>query len=203
MTSDTFLTIAEKSEASFSDKGSKFIAVLFPIKNIDDYKSHIQELKNIHPKARHFCWALRVGKDKNNFKLSDDGEPSGSAGRPILNTLLSAELSNVLAVVVRYFGGTLLGVPGLIHAYKSSTQMAIENAEMITHTMECAFQIQFKYEQMNDAMRIIKEENLQVLKQEFDMICTMVIAIRITQMDSLSARFKNINNLEINYLYDL
>jgi len=138
---DTYKTIQEISEGVYRDKGSKFIAYLYPINSENDIKEIIVSLKADHPKARHHCWALRLSPDRTVFRLNDDGEPSGTAGRPILNTLLSNEITDVLAVVVRYFGGTLLGVPGLINAYKSATIDAVNNAKIINKTVNSVFSI--------------------------------------------------------------
>ena len=149
---DTFKTISKPSEGIFKDKGSRFIAYLYPIQSELDIKDIIAELKSIHPKASHHCWALRLSQDRSIFRINDDGEPSGTAGRPILNTLLSFDLTNVIAVVVRYFGGTLLGIPGLINAYKTATNEAIQASEIIEKTVDLVFKIEFSHSVMNEVM---------------------------------------------------
>src|SRR5690606_23871949 len=139
-------------------------------------------VKSEHPKARHWCYAYRLSPDRTIFRVNDDGEPSGSAGRPILNTLLSNELTNILVIVVRYFGGTLLGIPGLINAYKNATQEAIDAAEVIEKTQEDVYKIDFDYLQMNEVMRIIKEDDLEIHKQDFDNRCSITLSIRQLQV---------------------
>ncbi len=180
---DTYLTIDKPSEGIFRDRGSKFIAYAYPFKNEESLKNMLAEIKMVHPKARHHCWAYRISQDRNIFRLNDDGEPSSTAGRPILNVLLSKDLTDIIVVVVRYFGGTLLGVPGLIHAYKSATIDAIENAVLVEKTVNERISIQFDYLQMNNIMRLVKEENLSILKQEFDNTCKIEIEVRKMQLN--------------------
>src|ERR1700709_1583673 len=138
---DTYRTIKGPSEGIFRDRGSKFLAFAFPINSENEIKEIVTRLKAEHPKANHHCWAMRMGIDRSVFKLNDDGEPSGTAGRPILNTLLSRDLTNVLVVVVRYFGGTLLGVPGLINAYKMATEEALTHAVVVERTINDVYTI--------------------------------------------------------------
>jgi len=180
---DTYITIGEPCEGVFRDKGSKFIAYAYPFRDELLLKELIAELKSRHPKARHHCWAYRMSKDRNVFRVNDDGEPSGSAGRPILNVLLSKDLTDILVIVVRYFGGTLLGVPGLINAYKTATLDAIGNATLLTKTVNEVIEIYFDYIQMNTVMRLVKEENLSILKQEFDNTCVIRLEVRKAQVD--------------------
>ncbi|MFI5158843.1 MAG: IMPACT family protein [Sphingobacteriales bacterium] len=187
---DTYLTIEKPSEAIFRDRGSKFIAFAYPISSEGDIKAILAVLKTEHPKANHHCWAMRLGIDRSVFRINDDGEPSGTAGRPILNTLLSRNITNVLVVVVRYFGGTLLGVPGLINAYKTATEDALNVAAIIEKTLDDTYIISFDYQQMNDIMKIIKEDNLTILEQQFDNNCMVKITIRKMQVNS------SINKLE-------
>ena len=169
---DTFKTISKPSEGIFSDKGSRFFAYLYAIQSEAGIKDIIAELKSFHPKASHHCWALRLSMDRSIFRINDDGEPSGTAGRPILNTLLSFDLTNVLAVVVRYFGGTLLGIPGLINAYKTTTIEAIQASEIIVKTVDLVFKIEFSHSTMNEVMKVVKEENLKIFNQSFDLNCS-------------------------------
>jgi uncharacterized YigZ family protein len=187
---DTYLTIEKPSEAIFRDRGSKFLAFAYPINSEADIKTILTVLKTEHPKANHHCWAMRQGIDRSVFRINDDGEPSGTAGRPILNTLLSRNITNVLVVVVRYFGGTLLGVPGLINAYKTATEEALNAAVIIEKTLDDIYIISFDYQQMNDIMKVIKEDNLTILEQQFDNNCMVKIAIRKMQVN------RSINKLE-------
>ena len=193
---DTYKTIRKASEGTFRDKGSKFIAYLYPVRSENEVKDIISNLKALHPKARHHCWALRLSPDRTVFRLNDDGEPSGTAGRPILNTLLSYELSNVLAVVVRYFGGTLLGVPGLINAYKTATIEAVKQAEIIEQTVNLMYRIRFGHPLMNNVMKVIKEEELTISNQNFDLNCSFDVEIRQSLVNKVIGRFEKIEGLK-------
>lgn len=197
---DTYQTIKATSEGIFKDKGSKFIGYAFPITSEADIKPIIAKLKTEHAKARHFCWALRLSTDRNVFKLNDDGEPSGTAGRPILNTLLSADVTNILVVVVRYFGGTLLGVPGLINAYKSATIEALNENKIITKTVNDVYEIKFDYLVMNQVMRIVKDEELQILNQNFDTNCTLTFEVRKANLNPVLAKLEKVESIVIKYL---
>ena len=197
---DIYKTIDEPSEGIFRDKGSKFIAYAFPFKDENKVKEIIAELKSMHPKARHHCWAYRLTPDRTIFRVNDDGEPSGTAGRPILNVLLSMDVTNIMVVVVRYFGGTLLGVPGLINAYKSATQEALQIAEIVEKTVNDVYEVTFDYIQMNDVMRIIKETEVIVLSQDFDTKCKITFEIRKLQVNEVIGRMEKIEGLTINYL---
>jgi uncharacterized YigZ family protein len=197
---DTYQTIATISDGIFRDKGSKFIGYAFPITSEADVKPVIAKLKSEHAKARHFCWALRLTPDRNVFKLNDDGEPSGTAGRPILNTLLSADVTNILVVVVRYFGGTLLGVPGLINAYKSATIEALNENKIITKTVNDVYEIKFDYLVMNQVMRIVKDEELQILNQNFNTNCTLSFEVRKSNLNSVLSKLEKVEGIVIKYL---
>lgn len=197
---DTYRTISTKSEAIFRDKGSKFIGYTFPLSNESEIKSIVANLRNEHPKARHFCWAFRLSPDRSIFRINDDGEPSGTAGRPILNVLLSADVTNILVVVVRYFGGTLLGVPGLINAYKTATVEALKETEIVQKTVNDCYQITFDYESMNAVMRIIKEEQLTPIQQEFGTLCQFQIEIRKSSINIVLGKLEKIENLKAKYL---
>jgi len=194
---DTYLTIENPSEAIFRDRGSKFLAFAYPIISEAGIKPILATLKAEHPKANHHCWAMRLGTDRSVFRINDDGEPAGTAGRPILNTLLSRNITNILVVVVRYFGGTLLGVPGLINAYKVATEDALTNATVIEKTLDDIYSINFNYEQMNDVMKIIKEDDLAILEQAFDNNCMVKIAIRKMQVNRAIARLEKIEGAKI------
>lgn len=197
---DTYKTIKTSSEGIFKDKGSKFIAYLYPIRSEAEIKNIIANLKSLHPKARHHCWAMRLSPDRTVFRINDDGEPSGTAGRPILNTLLSYELTDVLVVVVRYFGGTLLGVPGLINAYKTATIEAIKHSEIIVNTINLVCRIDFDHIRMNEVMKIIKEEDLRILSQHFDLKCSMDLEIRQSMLNKISGRLQKIEGLNLKFL---
>ena len=194
---DTFKTVASAAEGIFRDKGSKFIGYIFPISAAAELKPILQQLSAEHPKARHYCWAYRLGLDSDNYRINDDGEPSGTAGRPILNSLLSAGLTNVLVVVVRYFGGTLLGVPGLINAYKSATIAAIENSVIIEKTENVVLTVRCAYLQLNAVMRIIKETDLTVRTQTFDLECTFVLEVRKGTVELLTAKLSQVEEIQI------
>ena len=200
---DTYFTIEETAEGIFRDKGSKFIAYAYPFKDENKLKEIIAELKSLHPKARHHCWAYRLSPDQTVFRLNDDGEPSGTAGRPILNVLLSKDVTNILVVVVRYFGGTLLGVPGLINAYKTAAQEALANAVVVEKTVNDVYQIDFEYLVMNDVMRIVKDENITVLDQQFDNACTMTVEMRKMQVNSFVTKMEKVEGAKFNYLRTL
>lgn len=200
---DTYYTVAQASEGIFRDKGSKFIAYVYPFEDESNLKDIIATLKSQHPKARHHCWAYRLSPDRTVFRVNDDGEPSGTAGRPILNVLLSKELTNVLIVVVRYFGGTLLGVPGLINAYKSATVEALEQADIVERTVQDVYEVHFDYVQMNDVMRVIKEEEVQVLAQQFDNRCVIRFGIRKMLVNAVVDKFHNIVDVRTQYLYTI
>ena len=197
---DTYITIPKPAEGVFKDRGSKFIGYAFPVENEDEAKAHIADLKTEHAKARHFCWALRLSPDRSVFRLNDDGEPAGTAGRPILNTLLSADLTNILVVVVRYFGGTLLGVPGLINAYKTAAKEAINAAGTITKTVNDIYRLRFSYLNLNEVMKIIKDENLKSSQQHFDNNCSMELSVRKSQLNQVLAKLESIDGLKAEYI---
>ena len=198
---DTYRTIKTPSEGLFKDKGSKFLAFAYPITSEADIKPIIAKLKAEHPKANHHCWAMRLTPDRSVFKLNDDGEPSGTAGRPILNTLLSRDLTNVLIVVVRYFGGTLLGVPGLINAYKQATEDVLNQALVIGKTVNDVYTITFNYLQMNDVMRLVKEEDIAIMHQKFDNDCSLQASVRKMQVNPFLAKLNKIDSVVVKYDY--
>ncbi|MES2265877.1 MAG: YigZ family protein [Bacteroidota bacterium] len=198
---DTYKTINAPAEHIFRDRGSKFLAYAYPVTSDNDIKPLVAKLKAEHPKANHHCWAIRLGIDRSVFRVNDDGEPSGTAGRPILNTLLSRNITNVLVVVVRYFGGTLLGVPGLINAYKTATEMALDAAEVIEKTVNDIYTIAFDYIQMNDVMRIIKDEQLQILEQVSELNCQIKLSIRKTQVEQVMSKLNKVSAVKVVYNY--
>lgn len=196
---DTYKTIENPAEGIFRDRGSKFLAYAFPINSENDIKALVAQLKSEHPKANHHCWAMRLTIDRSVFRVNDDGEPSGTAGRPILNTLLSKDLTNLVVVVVRYFGGTLLGVPGLINAYKVATEEALNQSVIISKTVNDVYTVSFDYLQMNDVMRIIKEENLTVVNQQFDNDCSIQLSIRKTQVEQALFKLSKVSAAKVKY----
>ncbi|WGQ10218.1 YigZ family protein [Pedobacter gandavensis] len=198
---DTYKTITAPAEGLFKDRGSKFIAFAYPIRSEEEVKPILAQLRSEHGKARHFCWALRLSPDRAVFRIQDDGEPSGTAGRPILNALLSADITNILIVVVRYFGGTLLGVPGLINAYKSAAIEAIQAAEIVEKTVNDVYELTFDYLSMNDVMRLFKEEQLQILSQEFDNSCSIKFEVRKAQLNQVLGKIEKIDGIKLKYLH--
>ena len=199
---DTYRTIEKPAEGIFRDRGSKFLAYAFPVNAENELKNILSQLKTAHPKANHHCYALRLGIDRSVFRINDDGEPSGTAGRPILNTLLSRDLTNLVVIVVRYFGGTLLGVPGLINAYKSAAEEALKQAVIIEKTVNDIYTIDFDYLQMNDVMKIIKDDNLTVINPVFDNNCSIQISIRKTSVNQILAKLSKLNAI-VKYDYSL
>jgi uncharacterized YigZ family protein len=198
---DTYTTIAQPTEGIFRDRGSKFLAFAYPVSSDSEIKPIVAHLKAEHPKANHHCWAIRLGIDRSVFRVNDDGEPSGTAGRPILNTLLSKNITNVLVVVVRYFGGTLLGVPGLINAYKAATETALSEAQLIEKTVNDIYTITFEYLQMNDVMRIIKDEQLQIMEQRSELNCDIRFSVRKTQVEQVMSKLNKVSGVKVVYNY--
>ncbi len=182
---DTYKTITAESTGEFKDRGSKFIAYAFPAYSEEEWQEHLEQVKKLHNKARHHCYAYRIGMDKNNFRANDDGEPSGTAGRPILGQIDSFGLTNVFIVVVRYFGGTKLGTSGLINAYKLSTIDALEQANIIEKTLEDIFQFTFDYSLMSDVMNAIKKNDVEIVEQDFGEIGRIKIAIRQSEVEQM------------------
>jgi uncharacterized YigZ family protein len=194
---DFYYTIEKEASAEFKDRGSKFIGYAFPVSTVDGFKEKLNEVKKLHPKATHHCFAYRLGLDGNTFRVSDDGEPSGSAGRPILGQIDSKELVNVLVIVVRYFGGTLLGVPGLINAYKSAAALALQTTPLVQRQMEQELVVQFDYTQLNDIMRVVKQYNGRVVRQEMQLFCSMTVAVPRNRWTEIQYILKEIRNVEV------
>jgi len=159
---------------------------------MDDVKKYLHNLKDLHPKAVHFCYAFRLGTDGNLFRAADDGEPSGSAGKPILGQIDSLGITNILVIIVRYFGGTLLGVPGLIHAYKTSTQLALQSANIIEKKIEKIFLLEFTYDLMNEVMRILKQYHVNIIKNDMKLFCEFEIGI---SLDDVEGSIEKLNKL--------
>ncbi|MBR5019099.1 MAG: YigZ family protein [Bacteroidales bacterium] len=181
--SDTYRSIAAPSKGIYKELGSKFLAFAYPIETEEEAKNLIASLRKEYFDARHHCFAWRLGLSGEPYRFSDDGEPSSTAGRPIHGQLLSQELSDILVVVVRYFGGVKLGVPGLIRAYRTATQDALANATVIEKVAGEHFSIEFGYLQMNDVMKVLKDMGITPLKQEFDLDCRMEVRVRLNQIE--------------------
>ncbi len=198
--SDEYKTITEATQGSFRDRGSRFLAFALPASNEKEVKQHLETLRKQYYDATHHCYAYVLGFDKSAYRINDDGEPSGTAGRPIHGQILSNDLTNILIVVVRYYGGTNLGVPGLINAYKTAAAEALTKAEVVTKIVKELYQIEYPYEAMNDVMKIIKDEILEVINNEFGMKCVIRLAIRHSASERVTGKFSKINHLIINYL---
>jgi len=186
-----FKTIKNKSEGIFMDKGSKFPTYAFEVYNEEDIKKALNDIKEIHPKATHHCYAYKLGMDDNKYRANDDGEPSGSAGRPILGQIYSNELTNVLIIVVRYYGGTKLGVSGLINAYKKSAQDALNNSEIIEKELQVNIQVTCDYLQINDLLNYLKKQKVENIKQEFAELCEISFQINKSKMIENSSWLEN------------
>lgn len=185
MFDDTYKTLAAPSEGLYKEKGSKFLAFAYPVHNLDDIKAHLEQLRKDYFDARHHCYAYILGPRKDAFRANDDGEPSGTGGRPIHGQLLSADLTDTLIVVVRYFGGILLGASGLANAYKTAARDAIDHATIIEKTIDARYRLGFEYVTMNDVMRILKDYDLKPENPQYDMDCSLEVSVR----QSLSVRF--------------
>lgn len=193
---DSFLTLKRASEGLYKEKGSKFLAFAYPVKDEDEIKEKIEVLKKKFYDARHHCYAYILGKDQEVYRANDDGEPNHSAGDPILGQLRSNNLSNALIVVVRYFGGTKLGVSGLINAYKTSAAEAIANNEIITAIVKANLKFDFDYLDMNEVMRLIKDYDLDIENQSFDTTCQIKLAVREALLEEVSEKLKDISSVK-------
>jgi uncharacterized YigZ family protein len=194
---DLFKTISADSEGQFRDRGSRFIARAFPVVAEEEIKERIAILRKEYHDARHHCFAWRLGPEMERYRINDDGEPSGSAGRPIFGQIQSRELTNILVVVIRYFGGKLLGVGGLINAYKTSASNALENSNIIEKRVEKLLKLQFSYDAMNPVMNIIKEFGLVFDNQHFDINCKLNLSVWIRQIGEVTDRFAKIEGCRI------
>lgn len=189
-------TIAQTSTAEFKDRGSKFIAFASPINTTEAFKAILQQLKKEHPKAVHHCFAYRIGTDGNNFRVSDDGEPSGTAGKPIMGQIDSRELTNTAVIVVRYWGGTLLGVPGLINAYKTAAALALQVTPIIQKQVEIIYNLQFDYTRMNEVMMIMKQYNCTILQQEAQLFYTIKAGIPKNRQEEAVYKLQQLHGVE-------
>jgi uncharacterized YigZ family protein len=192
-----YKTIATPSVAEFKEKGSKFLAYAFPITSVQEFKSRLAEIKKEHPKATHHCFAYRIGVDGMNYRVNDNGEPSGSAGRPILGQIDSREITNVLIIVVRYFGGVLLGVPGLINSYKNAAALALQLTQIISKPVMTNYRLEFDYTKMNEVMKLIKQFECPVLQQEILLFCTLHISIPQVHEEEVLHKLKNLQDVNI------
>lgn len=192
-----YQTIEKTAFAEYKDRGSKFIAYAYPVQTTEDCKLYLQALKKEHPKAAHHCFAYRLGTDGNTFRVSDDGEPSGTAGKPILGQIDSKQLTDTLVIVVRYFGGTLLGVPGLIQAYKSATAMVLQLVPSVQKPVEVGYELHFDYTLMNDVMMVLKQTACSVQSQEMQLFCMLKIGIPRSRLTEVLYRLSEMHTVEV------
>lgn len=192
-----YYTIEKEAVAEFKDRGSRFLGYAFPVNSPDEFKKRLKALKEEHPKAAHHCFAYRVGTDGNQFRAGDDGEPSGSAGKPILGQIDSKGLLNTGVVVVRYFGGTLLGVPGLINAYKMTTLLALQLTPIIQKPVLVTYSLEFDYTLMNDVMMVVKRFGCTVLKQELQLFCNMELGVPKIDEASFLEKVKDMHGVQV------
>jgi len=192
-----FYTIERESMAEFKDRGSRFLAYAFPIRTVEDFKTRLSQLKEEHPKAVHYCFAYRIGTDGTIFRSSDDGEPSGSAGRPILGQIDSREGVDMAVIVVRYFGGTLLGVPGLINAYKNATALALQTVPFMQRAVTKSYHLHFDYTQMNAVMTIVKQCGCTVQKSETQLFCFLELDIPKNREEEFLYKIKDLYTVDV------
>lgn len=197
---DTYKTIEKRTQGYFKDRGSKFYAFAYPVKTEEEIKTILQELRKEYHDARHHCYAYILGFDKSAYRMNDDGEPSGTSGKPIYGQLLSHDLTNTLVVVIRYFGGTKLGIPGLINAYKTATKDALSKNNIITKTVNDVYEVHFEYTDMNNVMKIIKEEKIALISNDYQMDCKIVFSVRKNNTNRVYEKFKKIKGLKIKFL---
>jgi len=197
---DTYNTISSPSQGIYKEKGSKFIALAFPVSSEEDIKMQLALLRKEYHDARHHCYAYCLGYDKSAWRVNDDGEPSGTAGKPIFGQIQSKDLTNVLIVVIRYFGGIKLGIPGLINAYRTAARDALENSLIVTRTIEEIYELQFEYPLMNDAMKILKEEHADILGQEFENACKIRFSIRRSSGTKITSRLQKVQGITTTFL---
>jgi uncharacterized YigZ family protein len=198
--SDSYQVITKPSESIFKDRGSKFYGYAYPIQSENEVKPILETLKKEHTQAIHFCYAYRLGADKQNFRINDDGEPAGTAGKPIYNTLLSFDVTNCFIVVVRYFGGTLLGVSGLIHAYKTAAIEALEQNTIIEKHILYSYLLKFGYEDQNAVSKILKDCDAEKLVYGFDDLPTITCSIKKSIVDKFEKLLKDLYKVELKYL---
>jgi len=200
MESDTYLTIKSFSHGEYKEKGSRFMAFAYPVNSIEEIKPIIEALRKEHHDARHHCYAYLLGPDRLTYRVNDDGEPSGTAGKPILGQINSRELTNILIVVVRYFGGRLLGVSGLINAYRSAAEDALSNAIIARLTIRDYYRISFPFSSLNSVMKLIKEEEISATDHNYDTTCTIALNFRISARERILNRLSRIEGLEAGFV---
>jgi uncharacterized YigZ family protein len=198
--SDIYKTIYSVSHGLFKEKGSKFISIAFPVRSEAEIRQFIEETRKEHHDARHHSYAYVIGRDGDVWRANDDGEPSGTAGKPILGQIRSFGVTNVLIIIPRYFGGTLLGTSGLINAYRSAAESALSNAEIIDHIIQQKCELTFPYQAMNDVMKIIKEEDISQTGHSFDLDCRVLIHFRLSSVERIKAKLSRIEGLTISLL---
>jgi len=203
MFSDKYKEIKSATTGFYKEKGSKFIAFAFPVHSEDNVKEKLEKVKKLEHSARHHCYAYILNPDKSVQRANDDGEPSSTAGKPILGQILSNDLTNTLIVVVRYFGGVKLGVAGLIRSYKTAALEAVSNSEIITKIIKEQFAVSFKYPQMNDVMRLVKEYNLEVVNTDFQIECKLIFAVPKSKAELVVQSYKKNHELRIEYIKTL
>lgn len=198
MEKDTYKTLAAPGEETlFKEKNSKFFGYAYPVTSEDEVKAILEDLRKQHSQARHWCYAWQLGTEQIQYRANDDGEPNNSAGMPIYGQIQSFDVTNVLVVVVRYFGGVKLGVGGLISAYRTSAQMALEASEIIEKTIDLHFTLQFGYQNMNKVMRVIKEKNLDIVSQKMEMDCEIIVATRKNNAPTVLEALQNLYEIEV------
>ncbi len=197
MAEDSYKTIACAAETTYRQLSSKFLVYAYPVETEEQIKEHLDALRKRWFDATHHCYAWRLGPHGERFRANDDGEPSSTAGKPILGQLLSQDVTNCLVVVVRYFGGTKLGVPGLIAAYKESTALVLAECEIVERTVDAVIELEYSYIAMNDVMRIVKDMQPRILNQQFDNLCTMTLSIRESEADQLIGRLEKVEDVMV------
>jgi len=201
MNPDNYFTVKKHSRGIYREKGSRFIGLVYPVDSVDEIKEIVESVRKEYHDARHHCYAYMVGAERLTWRVNDDGEPSGSAGKPILGQINAAGITNVLIVVVRYFGGTLLGVSGLINAYRTAASEAIKNSGIISMTLMDYYRLRFQYTSMNDVMKILKEENAGQSDQVFDLECSVTIRIPHSESERVTARLSAIEGSSADLLF--
>lgn len=200
MEPDSYNTIEKEGEGVFKDRGSKFIARAFPVETAENVKEILTALRKEYYDARHHCYAYRINPEAEQYRSNDDGEPSGTAGKPILNQLLSKELMNVLVVVIRYFGGTKLGVSGLINAYKSATNEALNNVSIVNRFIYRQIVIRFEYPMINPVMKLVKEEEIEMLEQNFGINCVIKIQVKKNVLEKIIFKLEDMREISFDVL---
>ncbi|MDT8401564.1 MAG: YigZ family protein [Bacteroidales bacterium] len=198
---DAYRSISKETSGVFKDRASKFIAIATPVNSVEEIKEVLERIRKQYHDARHYCYAYKLGTGDDNWRVNDDGEPSGTAGNPIMGQIKAFRLTNILITVVRYFGGTLLGTGGLINAYRSAARLALENAVIVSKTIKCTYQLKFPYKAVNDVMKLVKEENLEQSDQVFDLACSITVQFRASLENRIRKKFKLIGKLEFEKVF--